>query len=298
MTVAHSLSKFLPRTLSRRVQPWWHLAREAAIVRFRQGGRIRRARDLGVWTASRPFGSNRRQMRVAVRSYKELRRLMQLGSKPGDPVFRWLHEIKDCTVLYDVGSANGLEGFLAHHLQKCKVVFVEPFTPSIETILCTVYLQASRDGVDRTAFEIVHAGCSDAPGFHRAYYHELPKPGATYVSFADVDAYCRGGRSHEPVYATQWTPGVSLDYLAYECGLPPPSHVKIDVDGFETRVMRGAKLLLAERVARSWVIEVTGEGNIAEIDAVMATHGYRKSAEFEHYPGYEFRTFDFVYDRA
>lgn len=298
MTFAHSLSKLLPGAIARRAKPWYHLTREYSTLRFRQGGRIGRARDVGTWIASRPFGAEKKPMRIAVRAYKELRRFVQFGANPADIVHHWLHNIQDCTVLYDVGSANGLEGFLAHHLHKCKVVFIEPFTASVETILCTVHIQASRSGVDRSAFEVVHAGCDEGPSYQRAYFHEPPKPGSTYVSFAHPEAYCRGGRAAEPVYGTQWMRGVSLDYLHYECDLPPPSHVKIDVDGFEDRVMRGAKRLLAERVVKSWAIEVTGEPNIAGLEATMAANGYKKVHEWEHYPGADFRTFDHVYQRA
>jgi len=236
-------------------------------------------------------------MYVIVRSYKELRRFVQFGDRATDSVHQWLHDIKDCEVYFDAGPANGLEGFLVHHLHKCKVVFIEPSTFSVETILKTIHTQATRSGIDRERFEIVHAGCSDAESYARAYYHEMPKPGATYVSFSDRGDYCRGGRMDAPIYGTQWIKGVSLDSLVYNYNFPAPTHVKIDIDGFENKALRGAKRLLDSGSVKSWAIEVTGEDNIVEIGDTMKRHGYREIAREEHYPGYQPRTFDFIYAR-
>ena len=89
-------------------------------------------------------------MEVVVRSYKEMRRFYQFGGYDGDPVFDWMQRIKDCDLVYDVGSANGLEGFFIHHLHGSRIVFVEPFTPSVETILKTIARLDRGDGQNRS----------------------------------------------------------------------------------------------------------------------------------------------------
>ena len=296
MTLANTASKLLPRPVADWMRPRWHMSRELARL-YREGGSLGRARDLSNWVGRRPFGPDGAPMYVVLRSYKELRRFVQFGERATDAVHQWMHDIKDCEVYFDVGSANGLEGFLVHHLHKCKVVFIEPSTFSVESTLKTIHLQAARSGIDRSRFEIVHAGCSDDESYARGYYHETPKPGATYVSFSDREDYCRGGRMDAPIYGTQWMKGVSLDSLVHHYNFPAPTHVKIDIDGFENKALRGAKRLLADRVVRSWAIEVTGEENIAEIGETMQRHGYREIAQEEHYPGYLPRTIDFIYVR-
>ena len=135
-TLAHRVSRLLPSPLARHLRPGWHRLRDLGKFMIEQGGRLAYDRPLGAWIASRPLGP--RRMEVVVRSYKELRRFHQFGTKQGDIVFDWMQRIRDCELLYDVGSANGLEGFFIHHLHRSRVVFVEPFTPSIETILKTI----------------------------------------------------------------------------------------------------------------------------------------------------------------
>ena len=79
--------------------------------------------------------------------------------------------------------------------------------------------------------------------------------------------------------------------------LPQPTHVKIDVDGFESHVMVGAKRLLAERQVRSWAIELNGLENRESITALMRDAGYEVVAEWEHYPGFEHYSGDAIFVR-
>src|SRR5690606_19029833 len=132
------------------LQPAWHRLRDGARFMAAQGGRLDYDRALATWFASRPLGAGR--MEVAVRSYKELRRFHQFGGHEGDIVFEWMQRIGPGALVYDIGSANGLEGFYIHHLHRSRIVFVEPFTPSIETILKTIARLRSRGRAAADAF--------------------------------------------------------------------------------------------------------------------------------------------------
>lgn len=292
-TLAHNFSRLMPTPLAQRLRPYWHRWRVWFIFVAKLGGRVRYDKQLDCRIAARKFDG--RWLEVAVRSYREMRRYQQFGEDPGDVVHRWMHEIKDAQVVYDVGSANGLEGFLMHHLHGAKIVFIEPYTPSIETLLKTVARQVRYGGVSAGDFEIVQAGCDAAPGFHRYLYHGLPIPGETGNTFADPEAYCRGGRAHMPVTMTQWTPSVSLDSLHEEYGLPLATHVKIDIDGFEDRAIEGAKNLLKSGSVKSWAIEINEEPNLSKIRKAMDDHGYVEVASWEHYPGYKYYTGDHIF---
>ncbi len=294
-TLAHTFSRLLPSPLAEVLRPRWHRWRDTFLFRTRRGGRLRFDRALQCRFAGRRF--NGRWLEVAVRSYRELRRYLQFGDDAADVVHRWIHEIDDAEVVYDIGSANGLEGFLIHHLHGAKIIFVEPYTPSIETLLMTISRAAQKSGVDANKFEVVHAGCDTAPGYQRYFYHSLPVPGETGNTFADPNAYARGGRADMPVKMSQWTASVSLDSLHWDYGLPLPTHVKIDIDGFENRAIDGAAKLLASGHVKSWAIELNGEENVAAIKTTMAEHGYVEVATWEHYPGYEHYTGDHIFVR-
>jgi hypothetical protein len=118
-------------------------------------------------------------------------------------------------------------------------------------------------------------------------------------TFQDPSAYLHyaGDDRRQKAILSQWVKGVTLDGLSAIHGLPEPSHVKIDVDGFEARVMAGAEGLLRGGRVESWAIEMNGSENLASIDSRMKTAGYVEAARFEHYPGLTPSTIDVIYLR-
>lgn len=286
------ISRALPKWITEsQIYNW---ARLLILLRFRHGGTLVWNREVSSWVATRTFGG-KEGMSVVIRSFKELRRIIQFGRNKNDIVYRWLHIIKDCKYFYDIGAANGLEGFLCHNLHGSKICFVEPYTPSIETIMRNVFVLAKR-GLDPKTFEIVHAGCGKTSHYDKAYMLCIPKAGETRISFSDPDGYERRGQTFSPV-VTQWVYGVSVDDLNSKYGVGLPTHVKIDVDGFENRVIEGAEKLIESGHVESWAIEITGEKNLAEIDGVMRKYGYVEVDRWEHYPGLPARTFDVIYSK-
>jgi FkbM family methyltransferase len=66
---------------------------------------------------------------------------------------------------------------------------------------------------------------------------------------------------------------VTLDSCVYEDGHLPPSFMKIDVEGAEARVLRGAKRILRE--AAPVVIAEVWRAHWPEVAELMLSHGYR-----------------------
>ena len=234
------------------------------------------------WIVEKKLGSV--NFKAPVRSFRELRRVVRFGTRPNDLVFCWLAAIDDCSVLYDIGAANGHEGLSAHAFHRCHVVYVEMFTPSIETILKGVVIAGRDSEIDK--FDVVAAACDKEERYAKALLHQPPIAGGTYNTFDDLDAYCRGGRQGEKVWASQWSPSVSIDALHERHGLPKPTHVKMDIDGFEDRAIAGAANTLKARLVHSWIIEIN-PGRGEAIAKSMAMHGYENIAHFVHYEGIE-----------
>ncbi len=296
-TLAHRLSLFMPRSVGDRLRPSWHRV-ELFLRFFRQGGRLRFDRDLGTWVASRtpPGAEAAGPLPVAVRSMREVRRWAQFGRDPRDGLYLWLCNLRDCETFWDIGSANGLEGFLANHLAGCKVVFVEPFTPSIETILKTIVVLGKARGATPN-IEVVQAACDESAGYGRLITHTKPVPGETFNSVAgDLEEYCRGGRQDMPVGVSQWVKTVTLDELHFDCGLPLPTHLKVDVDGFELRVLDGGQRVFASRRMRAAAIEVNDD-NGPKVVAFMNRHGYTQIGEHVHHRAPGAFTADFFFAR-
>jgi len=271
----------------------------AGLVRqfLHAGGRIGWDREIGTAVATRPI-DGARAMRISVRSYRELRRVHEFGRNPRDVVWKWLNWINDCQAFYDIGASNGMEGLYVLHRHNCPVVFVEPYTPSIESILKSLYL-ARRNLPNSPAAEVVHAGCGAEENYTRLLMHGAPNAGENLNTFQDVSAYIHyaGDDRRGKAVLSQWVKGVTLDGLVSIHRLPEPSHIKIDVDGFEGRVMAGAHSLLRGGRVESWAIEVNGRENLETIAPAMIAAGYVEADRFEHYPGVTPSTFDIIYLR-
>ena len=280
-TLAHRISRFTPRPLVRMLRPKWHLIREMMSFWFSRGGRLTWESDLLCWQAKLklPLAT----LYVPVRSYRNLRQITQFGADPKSLVFDWMNAIDDCEMLYDIGASNGYEGMYTHGAHNCRVASVEMFVPSVENILLATVM-SERQGMDMSKIDVMLGACDSEPSYKKLKIHNLPVAGGTYNTFDDVEEYCRGGRAEEPVFASHWSPAVSIDSLHGDLGLPTPTHIKIDVDGFEGRVMRGAANTLAARHVRQWIIEISPEHE-SEISQLMEQHGYLEIAHHEHYPG-------------
>jgi FkbM family methyltransferase len=75
----------------------------------------------------------------------------------------------------------------------------------------------------------------------------------------------------------------TIDELAYDGSRPAPSLIKVDVEGAELMVLRGASQTI-DQVAPAWLIEVHTIGLMFQIDALFRSTGYRLQLLAEHTP--------------
>ena len=73
------------------------------------------------------------------------------------------------------------------------------------------------------------------------------------------------GERYVPVFE-QGSLSMSLDEMVGQYGLPQPTHIKIDVDGLESAVIKGAQKVLRDERLRDILIEIN-EGD--ESDTLM-----------------------------
>jgi FkbM family methyltransferase len=75
----------------------------------------------------------------------------------------------------------------------------------------------------------------------------------------------------------------TIDELAYGGTRPAPSLIKVDVEGAELMVLRGAARTIAQ-IAPTWLIEIHTIGLMFQIDALFHSAGYRLRLLAEHTP--------------
>ena len=74
--------------------------------------------------------------------------------------------------------------------------------------------------------------------------------------------------------------GVSLDSLVYEFNLKVPNYIKIDVDGTELLILKGAKKLLKDEKLREIYIEIDDEiYSNNEIEILMSDYDFEVKSD-------------------
>ncbi|MDA0798784.1 MAG: FkbM family methyltransferase [Chloroflexi bacterium] len=184
-------------------------------------------------------------VRMETRSRRERERVdAYLSKEPG--TLDWIDQVvKPGDVFFDVGANIGQYGVYAA-LKAGGTVTVRCFEPEAANYealnrnialnalsgTTTAYLVALSDELKLGALHL--SGAADAGGA----LHQLDR-------VAENDS----GR-------TQGVLAISLDTLVYDLGLPCPTHIKVDVDGHEEAIIRGASRLLADPRLLSVLIEV------------------------------------------
>lgn len=290
MTLVAKIGKLLPNKMYAYLQPKYHFFRCKRNL-IKRGGSYKYNSTYGGWVLNIPM-PNSGQMLILARTYKEFNRAVVFGTNKKNLVWKWLNWIDKNNVLYDIGSANGLEGFASAHLRSSNVYFIEPYTPSIETILKTIFLTRLKKTKNINA-EVIHAACTEKEDYKRLSMHQEPTPGETKNTYGTRKDYEEGGgRDRKKVEISQWIKGVTVDSLKYNYKLKAPDYVKIDVDGHENRVINGALKTIKKKSVKSWAIEITGEERIKYITKIMLKNGYVIADDYDHYPGFKPRTID------
>lgn len=177
--------------------------------------------------------------------------------------------LKPDDIFYDIGGNIGYFSLLAASLGVQRVIAFEPLELLARRALENVALNGYGDIV-----QVITLGLGEAVRV------------AHYVAGPDWNS---GAGRVDTSFAAQAGVAVQLttldDFLA-ETGSEPPTVIKIDVEGFEANVFRGARRLLADSPPRVIVFEgdcgPNGELEQADLVAILQDAGYR----IQHLPAF------------
>jgi FkbM family methyltransferase len=181
---------------------------------------------------------------------------------------RWIEtHVKSGDVVYDVGANVGAYSLIAskHGRGTVRVVAFEPSFATYDELCRNILLNACDATIS------AHQIClTETPGVVE-FRHSSVEPGSALHTTSETGAEPGG-----PVVYRQSLLGLSIDVLVAEYGFPIPNHLKIDVDGTEDAVLRGARRTLESREVRSLQVEVSPQDpSAAAVAAQLGAAGFR-----------------------
>jgi len=216
-------------------------------------------------------GDARFKMRVT--NAVELWRASTLCTKEPETV-AWLSKTLDAkSVIYDVGANVGIYSLLAlSRHPEVRAVCFEPDALNFARLTDNLHLNAF--GERAVAYAM---GLSDQTRIAR-FHSSRFIVGQAENWFAGLN---EGGKEQTGTVVTG-CPLYRLDaFMAEQPDLPSPTHIKIDVDGPELQILKGAAATLARPSLRHILIELFDD-ELEEVAAVLSDHGFKRSGGRRH----------------
>ena len=190
----------------------------------------------------------------------------------------WLDTLKPEDVLWDIGANVGLYSIYAAKFRKCKVYAFEPESQNYALLIDNMSLNNVNERLNATCVAL-----NETEQFGTLTVPFITKGGA-YNLFGSQDGQTQD--TPESVRAAEvfWTKdrvsqltfGCSIDELVFRHGFTPPTHIKIDVDGIEYKIINGAKRTLDSPQLKSLLIELNEKSPLdAQVPEILARNGFK-----------------------
>jgi len=195
-------------------------------------------------------------LRYCYSSPESLWRIETLFTKePG--TIDWLQSFAPDEEFIDVGANVGMYSMYAGVVSRARVHAFEPESQNYAELCRSIFLNQAQERI---------LGFCAAIGEQKVELSRLLlskfTTGGSFHDFGEPSRdYPLDGRF------AQGSVAFALDYLVDSGAVPPPDHVKIDVDGHEHKVIAGMKGLLARGIPRSLLLEC--DANLPATRAVV-----------------------------
>jgi len=205
-------------------------------------------------------------IRIAVDHWRVLKRARTYSIKEPDTL-DWLDQFKPDSCYFDIGANIGQYSlYPAKKYGKSVQVFAfEPQSNNYYSLNKNIFIN------DLAAF--ISAYCIAVSGrteFSRLYISKFI-PGGNRSQFGKEDAH----HLKMPVTHVQGMFGVTLDDLCGKWGFPYPNYIKIDVDGIEISILKGAENVLRNPQLIPVIIELGTTEEQNEAVQLMNAAGFQ-----------------------
>ena len=230
-------------------------------------------------------------MRFSTPSVFALWRVQSIRDK--EPwTLEWIETFAKDDMLLDVGANVGMYTIWAAATRGARVYAFEPEAQNFALLNRNIALNGLAGRVRAYC-----AGLSDTSGLSVLHISDTRAGGSNHALGEALDF------QHQPLQVAhvQGSLACTLDELVGAQALPVPNHIKIDVDGFEPKVIAGARRTLGDRRVRSLLVETNGNladhrGMVSELvargfryDAAQVERAERKAGTFKGVAEYVFK---------
>ncbi len=188
-------------------------------------------------------------IKIHVDSTRVLYRLNSCKKEP--KTVKWIEDfIKENDVFYDIGANIGAYSFVAYinTSGKCKIYSFEPGFSTFKNLCYNIYLNnfhekiiplnitlSDTSGIDEFKYNSIFSGSAEHPGINKESYTSQYRK--NFVFSQKIFKY-------------------SLDDIVTKMNLDLPNHLKIDVDGHEFYILKGANKILSSKLLKTIQVEI------------------------------------------
>jgi FkbM family methyltransferase len=227
-------------------------------------------------------------VRLHADSVIELRRAKACRKEP--ETVEWIEKnMRPGDVLYDVGANVGAYSLVAamHCGKRADIYAFEPSFATYYQLCRNILLNQCEDVI--LPYMIALAEDSGVTAFN---YQSLEAGSSLHSVGANRDYK---GDTFSPCFR-QRVIGFSVDHLIAAFGFAVPNHLKVDVDGTEMEVLRGASATLRNPAVRSLLVEVCDANGQADlVTAFLLERGFVLASRWNRGGG---PFWNYIFERA
>jgi FkbM family methyltransferase len=192
------------------------------------------------------------EIRIAISSELEQWRAETYATKEPETL-EWIQQhLGDGDAFFDVGANVGLYSLFAAKINPRATIYAfEPAYMNYARLCNNIELNALSNIVP------CNFPLSDTVGFGLFHLQDTQAGSALHFLGETLNA---GAGAHA---FRQGALSTTLDALVQGCGLPPPALLKIDVDGIEERILKGAEATLQSGSVRTILVELDPRAEMA-----------------------------------
>lgn len=182
---------------------------------------------------------------------------------------RWLDTMAPDEVLWDIGANIGVYALYAANARGLRVLAFEPSAASFAVLMRNIEINGLGGRIDAYCLAFDRATRLD-------YLHMAATEAGHSMHSFGTDETARGVIA--PKFR-QSVPGFAIDAFRELFRPPPPGHIKLDVDGNEAAVLRGAAATLATTV-KTALVEIDSEEIGRDIRLALTPLGFVEDTAF------------------